>query len=93
MKNYKKLLGSQGIASGRVSGDVSEDNVVVEQVRIVELEEVPVVYITAENGDVYKGFLNADESLILIREGDTIQVQYVETDVPHIYQIEDWSLE
>ncbi len=93
MKNYKKLLGSQGIASGRVSGDVSEDSVIVEQVRIVELEEVPVVYITAENGDVYKGFLNADESLILIREGDTIQVQYVETDVPHIYQIEDWSLE
>ena len=55
------------------------------------MDGVPVVYVTAETGEVYKGYLHTDESLILIQTGDRLQVQYVETEIEHIYQIESWE--
>ena len=54
--------------------------ITVENVRIVELDNLAVVYITATDGTVYKGSLNEDESLILIRTGEEILVNYEETD-------------
>ncbi len=91
LKSYKKLLQSQGVASNTVTGDALEADITVKDVRLVEMDGVPVVYVTAETGEVYKGYLNIDESLILIQAGDRLQIQYVETEVQHIFQIEGWE--
>ena len=55
-------------------------SVKVEDVRLAVMGGKTVVYITAENGVVYKGYLEKDESLILIRIGDVISIKYVETE-------------
>lgn len=91
LKSYKKLLNAQGVVSSAVSGDALETEITVANVRIVEMDGVPVVYLTARTGEVYKGYLNTDESLILIQEGDRLKIQYVETEVNQIYQIESWE--
>lgn len=91
LKNYKKLLQSQGVVDNTLSGDAQEARITVKDVRLIEMDGVPVVYVTAETGEVYKGYLHTDESLILIQTGDRLQVQYVETEIEHIYQIESWE--
>lgn len=91
LKAYRKLLSSKGVGGNAAAGESDSITITVENVRIVDMENTPVVYITAENGNVYKGFLNLDESLILVREGDQIKVEFTETEVAKIYQIESWE--
>lgn len=77
---YRKTLARNGVG-GTNEQDVFPSAVItVENVRIVELDNLAVVYITANDGTVYKGSLNEDESLILIRTGEEILVSYEETD-------------
>ncbi len=55
------------------------------------VSNIATVYITAEDGCVYKGYLEADESLILIRQGDKLSVKYVESEIDKIYIISEWN--
>ena len=55
------------------------------------VSNVATVYITATDGSVYKGYLEADESLILIRNGDKICIDYFEGDIDKIYVISSWE--
>lgn len=87
---YKKLLVSNGIVDNTPDSTLS-NNIIVEDVRIATLDGSSVIYITANSGAVYKGYLNDDESLILIREGDSITVEYSETDIVGIYFISSWK--
>lgn len=91
LKNYKKLLQTQGVVDSILSGDAQEAEITVKDVRLIEMDGMPVVYITAETGEVYKGYLSTDESLILVQTGDELQIQYVETEIERIYQIESWE--
>ncbi|MBR2025176.1 MAG: hypothetical protein IKA02_05160 [Clostridia bacterium] len=87
MSAYKKLLKQNNIDIG---ADTSVD-ITVENVRIALVSGVSTVYITATDGKVYKGYLEADESLILIRNGDSINISYTESDKKDIYIISSWK--
>ncbi|MBP3666329.1 MAG: hypothetical protein J6K29_04680 [Clostridia bacterium] len=66
-------------------------DVLVQTVRLATVGGETVVYITAEDGTVYRGSLAADESLILITEGMSLTVTYAETEHARIRAISEWS--
>ncbi|MBQ7343148.1 MAG: hypothetical protein IJW53_00100 [Clostridia bacterium] len=88
MSAYKKLLQQNNIGIGD-SNDTAE--ITVENVRIAMVSDVSTVYITATDGKVYKGYLEADESLILVRVGDKLNVNFFEGDTKNVYVISSWS--
>lgn len=88
MSAYKKLLRQHDIEIGDSSENVE---ITVQDVRIAMISNVATVYITSEDGAVYKGYLEADESLILIRKGDKLKIGYLPTDVDRIYTISSWE--
>ena len=92
MAAYRKMLEKNGIAVGTVE-DIPKTTVQVSEVRLVTVEDMPTVYLTAEDGKVYKGYLNLDESLILIRTGDTISVVAESTQIDGLYTIRSWAKE
>ncbi len=89
MSAYKKLLRQNNIEVGTET-DTSV-NITVKQIRIVMVSDVATVYITATDGKVYKGYLEADEALILIEEGDCLSVSAAPTDITGIYTIASWQ--
>ncbi len=88
MSAYKKLLQQNNIGIGD-SSDSAE--ITVENVRIAMVSDVSTVYITATDGKVYKGYLEADESLILVRIGDKLEVNFFSGDTENVYVISSWS--
>lgn len=66
-------------------------DVAVKTVRLATVGGETVVYITAEDGVVYRGSLASDESLILVTEGMTLTVEYSETAHEKIRVISKWS--
>ena len=63
----------------------------VKKVEIVMLSGVATVYIKSDDGKVFKGYLEADEALILIEQGDELNVSYSETDIESIYVLSGWE--
>ena len=90
MNAYKLLLRQNDVDVGDAETDKSAD-ITVENVRVVEISGVATVYITADSGDVYKGYLSTDEALILVRSGDKLTVSYTETDNNRIFLISRWK--
>ena len=88
MSAYKKLLRQEGVTE---DGSASTATVTVKDVRIVNVSDMAVVYITAEEGEVYKGYLETDESLILVAVGDRITVTYTDSGLDRIYMIDKWE--
>lgn len=86
---YKKLLRSNQVDLNG-SGEVTKE-IAVEDVRIITVEDLPTVYITDTDGNVYKGYLKSDESLILIRSGDRLRVSYAPTEIDRLYFLESWE--
>ena len=88
MSAYKKLLRQSNIDTG-----TSDENREIEviDIRIAMVSGVSTVYITAQDKTVYKGYLEADEALILIRVGDVISVNASNSDIEHIYLINSWE--
>ncbi len=66
-------------------------DITVQTVRLATVGGETVVYITAENGVVYRGSLDSDESLILVTEGMTLTVEYSDTEHERIRAILGWS--
>lgn len=90
MSSYKKLLKQSNIATGE---EDEEKAVTVENVRIAMVADVATVYITDSEGDVYKGYLEADEELILVRIGDKLKIKYTVSEHERIYVISSWSFD
>lgn len=88
MNVYKKLLRQNDID---INDNVSEATVTVARVDIVNVSNLATVYITAEDKNVYKGYFDADESLILINVGDKITVKYTAGTNEKIHVISEWS--
>ena len=65
--------------------------VTVAKVRLATVDGNTVVYVTADDGVVYKGVLASDETLILVDEGMVIDVTYTETDHPQICEVVSWQ--
>ena len=90
MSAYKKLLQQSNITTGE---EDEEALITVENVRIAMVANVATVYITDVEGKVYKGYLEADEALILVRVGDKLRVRYTESENERIFIITSWQFE
>ncbi len=88
MTEYKKQLKQNDVDIGEA--DI-EKTVTVADVRLAMVASVSTVYITDTDGNVYKGYLEADEALILVRAGDKISIRYAESDIEKLYLISSWS--
>jgi hypothetical protein len=88
MSAYKKLLRQSNINIGVTD---KSSTITVENVRIAMVSDVATVYITSTEGKVYKGYLEADESLVLIRVGDKLNISYSEGDIKDINTISSWE--
>ena len=90
---YVKLLEQKGLLDSESSSEdeATSAEVTVEAVRLATVGGETVVYITADDGVVYKSSLADDESLILIRTGDVIEVQYTETENESIRLVDKWK--
>ncbi len=66
-------------------------DITVKTVRLATVGGETVVYITAEDGIVYRGSLASDETLILVTEGMSLTVSYSDTDHEKIRAIASWS--
>ncbi len=92
---YEKLLRENGLYD-TPDVEIPEDNteeheITVEDVIIVPVSGEATVYVTAEDGKVYKALFKNDESLILIRKGDKVSVKCMATDIKDIYTLISWS--
>ena len=92
-QEYIKLLKQNGVVGDNTATDeaVPSTDVTVSGVRIVTVAGESIAYITANDGFLYKQSIAADESIMLIGEGDILTVSYYETDVKKIRQIAEWS--
>ena len=88
ISSYKKLLMQSGIDTDASEAEVT---VTISEVRLASVAGVSTVYITAEDGMVYKGYLEADESLITVRQGDVLRISYSETLTAGVRAIIKWS--
>lgn len=90
MSAYRKLLERDGI---KVANDENtfDTYVKVEDVRMIEIGGVPTIYITGEDGNVFKGNLNQDESFVTVRAGDRIKLRCEKTEINGVYNILSWT--
>ncbi len=88
---YRKLLARNGVEGVGGEDDMPLAEITVAEVRLAIMNNATIVYITAEDGTVFKGSLVEDESYILIREGDAIAIRYDDTDIDGLKQIRSWS--
>ena len=88
MSSYKKLLRLNNVDTG-ASDKIA--TVTVENVRVATLSGISTVYITSTSGKVYKGYLETDEALMLIRVGDVLEVSYTEGEINGLYSISEWK--
>lgn len=79
---YKKLLKENGVVDQIDLSDSSYENkdIVVEDIRFIDLSGDTYAYITDESGNVYKQEFASNEKLILIKQGDYIKVYYEKTE-------------
>ena len=92
-QEYLRLLEQKGIIKddGTVEKNENIADITVSDIRIVTLGGESVMYITGDNGILYKQNISADESLMLISEGDKIKISYYDTEISEIKQIFKWS--
>ncbi len=90
MTNYKKLLLQHQIGD-QTPDELPNEKITVEDVRMITMDGLPTIYITAEDGKVYKGYLTNDESLVLVRVGDEITVFFEETGIEGLYNISHYE--
>ena len=95
---YIKLLVENGILEEQSpSTEVPDDEnlksseITVSAINDMVINGNSVIYLTDENGTLYKQTLAADESVMLISVGDKITVKYTDTDIEKIKQIASWA--
>lgn len=99
VEEYKVLLVQNGVIDPSeletppTAGDENAETVcvTVKNLRIVTVDGNSVLYITAEDGRVYKGSFKDDETLILIEAGDTLVLKVLPTDHAEIFSIVEWK--
>ena len=95
-QEYLKLLDQNGILGDGATTDTEEQiksvDVTVDDVRIVVSGGESVVYISGSDGNLYKQSVTTDESVMLIKKGDSLTVSYLETEIAKIKQISSWKV-
>ncbi len=89
---YLRELVSKGVIEEEALPEPTSKTaeLLVTDVRLATVGGETVVYVTAEDGMVYRGALADDESLILIAVGDALTVTYTETEHERIFAIQEW---
>ena len=90
MAAYRKLLERDGITVVD-NESLKKAEVTITDVRMITVDGLPTVYLTGDDGNVYKGYLNLDESLVLIQKGDRLTISCEETAIGGIFTIRSWS--
>ena len=92
-KAYLEELHNRGVISEEdlPAPETKTADIAVRTVRLATVGGETVVYITAEDGTVYRGSLASDETLILVTEGMTLTVEYGDTEHEKIRAISGWS--
>ena len=95
-KEYLKLLKQEGVLSNNggessAEPDAPKSEVTVSDIRFATLGGESVIYIGTSDGYLYKQTVSDDESVMLIKVGDALEIYYDETDVEKIRQIDKWS--
>ena len=90
---YLEELAKRGVITEEElpAPETTTAEITVTTVRLATVGGETVVYLTAEDGIVYRGALASDESLILVTEGMTLTVEYSETEHERIRAISKWS--
>ena len=90
---YLELLLERGVITPEEKPEVETKSaeITIADVRLATVGGETVVYITAEDGIVYKGQLALDETLILLRAGDSVVVTYEETQHEKIRLVSVWT--
>ncbi|MBR1741718.1 MAG: tripartite tricarboxylate transporter TctB family protein [Lachnospiraceae bacterium] len=73
---YRKMLLSSGSKDSEGEETLKTEQIRVEEVRFVDTEDGTVVYVKDTEHQVYKQAFKENEELILISEGDTLEVTY-----------------
>lgn len=78
LASYKKLLKNNNIKGDEQAEQESVSaDVVVEDIRYIDISGETYAYITDSEGKVYKQLFAENESLIFIKSGDAIKIEYV----------------
>lgn len=90
---YIKTLSQNGIDISDSQGDPeSYEEIVIADIKYLTVSGSTTVYITAENGNVYKMYFNAkNEEIILKNKGDTLYVNATESDIKGIYNVSSFT--
>ncbi len=94
---YIQLLKQEGIIQGVVEDPLPEQaketaTVTVAELRMVTVDGNSVLYLTADDGNLYKQTVATDESLLLIKVGDKLDITYYHTGLAKIRQIVSWGV-
>lgn len=94
---YVKLLLQNGIITEEEAPEPEKPtsksaDIKVTDIKTMVVDGSSVIYITDENGTLYKQSIAADESVILIGVGDSITVEYTDTDIDKIKQMVSWKV-
>lgn len=91
-QEYLKLLKQEGIlAEENPSSDETTAEITVSDVRIVTINGESVMYITGDDGNLYKQTIASDETLMFINKDMTLKVFYYPTDTDGIRQLMSWE--
>lgn len=95
LSTYRKLLKENNIAVDQSKSDLSEvyKNVTIKvsDIKYINKDENTYVYITDMEGNVYKELFSSDETLIFIKEGDSLKIFFEENEETKIRVIESWE--
>ena len=95
LNTYRKLLKENGISAKTSTESIEKQyahqQVTVKNIRFANIGEDTYVYITDQNGNVYKEKFADDETLIFIQENNVIDIYYEETQETKIRTIEEWK--
>lgn len=90
---YISLMKQHGVIDENETPDISDDGetqstkITIKDIKMAVVNGNTVVYITADNGVVYKQNLFENEALIMLSVGDEIEVSYQDTEIEGIKQI------
>lgn len=95
LTTYRKLLKENGITVTDNTEDLSKiydnNDIKVKEIKYVNMAEETYVYITDENGNVYKEKFADDETLVFISQGDYISIYYDTSEDTAIRNIQAWE--
>ena len=89
---YIERLKLEGIIDEDIPNDSESANsqnavIVVSEIKMPVVDGNTVVYITDEKGTMYREKLSLNEALILVKVGDALNIDYIDTDIDSIKEI------